>query len=326
MTLHKLHSRFESTRSLFTNSSSSSGTQRLTDFLFCDSRRLFYCNDIAMATGATCKVYAELGSNAEFSVPEDVWLSNDEEALHRWVWANCKDELSRAITFKKAVVVDETKDDATFPEQRLVPSNKVRQAPPIQQQQSQTMVPLNHLVRLSREIRSPMICTVGLATILKDTIELSNFQLESVELMLNNSQQLVALVDGVLQYEKLETAPVDIDITLINLQETLNSVVSLSKAKADECSIRIESLYDASVPEFVSTDGSLLQQILSHLLGNAIKFTDDGSVVKLSAYAGTALEIYEACCHETRDDDVQASEMRCGDRQPPKQESIARTQ
>jgi len=95
---------------------------------------------------------------------------------------------------------------------------------------------------------------------------------------------LQAVVDDVLDYSKLEAGAVEIDIERTNLQDTLNAVVRSIESKAIERKLSLRAHYDASLVEFVNTDGRRLQQILFNLLGNAIKFSREGGVVDFGAF------------------------------------------
>lgn len=247
--------------------------------------------------------FAEVRRKAAILLPKDLLLS--DEALQDWIWDNCQDELRRAITFKRIDFVVDGKEAVDTKDVSDASKSSPAEMPPTQEIRAPlptSSVSWEYLVRLSREIRSLMICVMGMATVLKETTRFDGTQLESVDSILNYCNQLVDLIDDVLQFAALETVHMNPDITLTNLQETLNTVVTLSEQKADGCNVTIKTLYDSSVPEFVSTDGLLLQQILSHLLGYAIKFADAGTLVKLSLSTGSAREMDKDSGVETADD------------------------
>jgi signal transduction histidine kinase len=88
-------------------------------------------------------------------------------------------------------------------------------------------------------------------------------------------------VNDVLDYSKLESGNVDIEIRQCSLQKTLNSVVHAIEAKAESKKVSLCTIYDARICDLINTDGRRLQQILYNLLGNAIKFSEEGGVVEL---------------------------------------------
>jgi hypothetical protein len=91
-------------------------------------------------------------------------------------------------------------------------------------------------------------------------------------------------VNDVLDYSKLETGNVDIDIHKSNLQEILNSVVRSIETEGQSKKLLIDTEYDAALPKFVQTDSCRLQQILYNLLGNAVKFSKERGVVELAVH------------------------------------------
>jgi CheY-like chemotaxis protein len=96
-----------------------------------------------------------------------------------------------------------------------------------------------------------------------------------------SSDLLLTVVNDVLDYSKLESGNVDIEIRQCSLQETLNSVVHAIEAKAVSKNVSLCTIYDARICDVINTDGRRLQQILYNLLGNAIKFSKEGGVVEL---------------------------------------------
>ena len=107
-------------------------------------------------------------------------------------------------------------------------------------------------------------------------------QQESLRMIVNSGDLLLTVVNDVLDYAKLETGNVDIEIQRSNLQETLNSIVHSIQTRAQAKNVTFHTFYDVSVPKFVNTDSRRLQQILFNLLGNAVKFSgEDGGDVEL---------------------------------------------
>lgn len=143
---------------------------------------------------------------------------------------------------------------------------------------------LEHFACMSHEIRTPLNCIIGLSNLLiqDTTSDLPAQYKESIKMINSSGELLLNVVNDVLDYAKYEAGKIEFDITRTNLQDTLESILRPVSSKAHaERHINLRSFFDVSVPEFIHTDGRRLQQILFNLLGNAIKFSEDGSLVEL---------------------------------------------
>ena len=100
-------------------------------------------------------------------------------------------------------------------------------------------------------------------------------------MIVSSGDLLLTVVNDVLDYSKLESGNVEIDVRRSNLQETLNAIVHSIQTKAASKQISLRTYFDPAVPEFCHTDSQRLQQILYNLLGNAIKFSPTDSPVEL---------------------------------------------
>lgn len=101
-------------------------------------------------------------------------------------------------------------------------------------------------------------------------------------MIVTSGDLLLTVVNDVLDYSKLESGNVVIDIKNSNLQAALDAVVHSIAQKSRENGLKVKTYYDNTVPEFIDTDSRRLQQILYNLLGNAIKFSKDGGSVELT--------------------------------------------
>ena len=144
-----------------------------------------------------------------------------------------------------------------------------------------SQIRLQHFACMSHEIRTPLNCIIGLSSLLLES-HMTPMQEESVRMIVASGDLLLTVVNDVLDYAKLDTGNVEIDVRKSNLQETLTAMIHSIQTKAAAKRIHLRTFFDAAVPEFCHTDCRRLQQILYNLLGNAIKFSPTDMPVELA--------------------------------------------
>jgi signal transduction histidine kinase len=139
------------------------------------------------------------------------------------------------------------------------------------------------LANMSHEIRTPLHGVLGTLQLM-ETTNLSDEQRGLLTAAEQSATSLFQIIGDILDLSKVEAGRVELEHLPMALRELLSSVWSSLEAGAREKGLRLELRIDESVPAWVSGDAGRLRQVLTNLLGNAIKFTSEGGVT-LSAAA-----------------------------------------
>ncbi|MEN8165175.1 MAG: ATP-binding protein [Acidobacteriota bacterium] len=133
------------------------------------------------------------------------------------------------------------------------------------------------LANMSHEIRTPMAGVLGLAELLLGT-NLDEKQRPFVESIQSCGRGLLSVINDILDYSKIDAGELQFEDVNFELREVVDTVVSMLSLTAKEKGIDFTARVDEQLPAFLRGDPGRLRQVLLNLAGNAVKFTDDGSV------------------------------------------------
>ncbi len=177
------------------------------------------------------------------------------------------DGTAQSVTAVSAIVQDIT--DRKETERRLQQSEAVALA--ASQSKSE------FLANMSHEIRTPMAAILGYADVLLGHLKDPDNR-NCVLIMKRNGEHLLELINDILDLSRIEAGKLDVEPEPCPLPQLVADIQSLMQVRAGEKKVKFEVEFEGRVPREILTDATRLRQVLINLIGNAIKFTDEGEV------------------------------------------------
>ena len=134
------------------------------------------------------------------------------------------------------------------------------------------------IANMSHEIRTPMNGITGMTDVLLDTA-LTDNQRECSSIIKSSAMSLLTVINDILDFSKIEAGKVDLENEPFHLRQTIREIMQSFSASALSKQLRLEANVDENVPTRISGDAVRLRQVLTNLIGNALKFTAEGYVL-----------------------------------------------
>ncbi len=140
------------------------------------------------------------------------------------------------------------------------------------------------LATMSHELRTPLNSILGFSAMVRDAPELSEKHREDLATVCRSGEHLLGLIDDVLDTAKIEAGRITLNHTSFDLGDLVRDCIVMMQVRASDKGLELILESDPVVPRFVRSDPAKLRQVLVNLMGNAVKFTERGSVtVRLNA-------------------------------------------
>ncbi|MEM7229508.1 MAG: PAS domain-containing protein [Planctomycetota bacterium] len=147
--------------------------------------------------------------------------------------------------------------------------------------ESATRAKSEFLANMSHEIRTPMTAILGYADLLDTTdaqVQSDVQRLESIRTIRRNGEHLLSIINDILDVSKIEAGKMDVESISASPVQIIDDVVSLMSVRAEGKGIELRTELSSPVPASIRTDPVRFRQILTNIIGNAVKFTEVGSV------------------------------------------------
>ncbi len=146
------------------------------------------------------------------------------------------------------------------------------------------------LANMSHELRTPLNAVLGFSEVMKNSRDVTVEQRENLNIITRSGEHLLSLINNVLNMSKIESGRVELEESHLDLRQLIQEIKSLMNVRAVEKGLDFILEQAPGLPGNIAVDGGKLRQVLINLMGNAIKYTQEGSVTLKIDYRQLRIE------------------------------------
>lgn len=157
------------------------------------------------------------------------------------------------------------------------------------------------LASMSHELRTPLNAILGFSNLMRQDPSISRTQTENLDIINRSGEHLLTLINDVLDMAKIEAGRLQIEHKVFDLGALVRDVVDMMQIRAQEKNLKLILDQSSAFPRYIKGDEARLRQVLINLVGNAVKFTDNGGVtvrlgVKENTVSHLLIEVEDTGC------------------------------
>lgn len=143
--------------------------------------------------------------------------------------------------------------------------------------ESASVAKTHFLSTMGHELRTPLNAVIGLSELLLDS-KSEKEKMQFATTIKRSGENLLSIINNILDFTKIESSDVELEYSPTHVPYLIADIIKMLGSLTDSKKVKLSFRFDDSLPEYIKTDNTRLRQVLINLIGNAIKFTDEGKI------------------------------------------------